>query len=379
MSRLHKVSVTITMIVCLLLLTSCWDQRLLKDLKLVFTVGFDKGENEEILSSIAIRESKKVSIGGEPGEATVAVVKASGITLRDTRLQLDRKIPGEFSPSKMRVYLIGEDLAIEDLYSILDILYRDPRAPLGAKLAITKGDAFSVIEMGTIKETLLTEAVTDLLENGEENTIIVNETVQTICPIMFDPSSDFVLPVIERIEPHDIQISGVGLISGKVFTGDILPPSDATILLLMAGHKGKKTQMVLKVHGDEKIVRNQYMTLNINKSKPSIKIQADSPDSIKVEVQLELSTSIAEYPKNSPLDKQKVDKLAEKAASIIEEKSKPIIATIQEANSDVLRIGEELRVHHHSIWEELKWRETYPNIEIIPKISVKITGTGIIN
>lgn len=379
MSRLRKLSATIIMIVCLLLLTSCWDQRLLKDLKLVFTVGFDKGENDEILSTIAIRESKKVSIGGEPGEATVAVVKASGITLRDTRLQLDRKIPGEFSPSKMRVYLIGEDLAREDLYSILDILYRDPRAPLGAKLAISKGDASSVIEMGTIKETLLTEAVTDLLENGEENTIIANETVQTICPIMFDPSSDFVLPVIERIEPHDIQISGVGLISDKVFTGDILSPSDATILLLMAGHKGKKTQMVLQVHEEEKIVRNQYMTLNINKSNPTIKIQADSPDSIKVEVHLELNTSIAEYPKNSPLDKQKVDKLAEKATAIIEERSKPIIETIQGANSDVLKIGEEVRVHHHSTWEKLKWRDTYPNIEIIPKISVKIIGTGIIN
>ncbi|MCA1319293.1 Ger(x)C family spore germination protein [Bacillus tianshenii] len=379
MSRLRRLSVTLIMIFCLLLLTSCWDQRLLKDLKLVFTVGFDKGENDEILSTIAIRESKKVSIGGEPGEATVAVVKASGITLRDTRLQLDRKIPGEFSPSKMRVYLIGENLAKEDLYSILDILYRDPRAPLGAKLAITKSDASRVIEMGTIKETLLTEAVTDLLENGEENTIIANETVQTICPIMFDPSSDFVLPVIERIEPHDIQISGIGLISDKVFTGDILPPHDATILLLMAGHKGKKTQMVLKVHKDEKIVRNQYMTLNINKSKRTITIQADSPESIKAEVHLELSTSIAEYPKNSPLDKQKVDKLAEKAAAIIEENSIPIIETIQGANSDVLKIGEEIRVHHHSIWEELKWRETYPNIKIIPKVSVKITGTGIIN
>ncbi|MGM0836700.1 MAG: Ger(x)C family spore germination protein [Bacillota bacterium] len=375
----RKLSVFITLLICLLLLTSCWDQRLLKDLKLVFTVGFDKGDNGEIVSTVAIRESKKGSVGGEPGEATVAVVKASGITLRETRLELDRKIPGEFSPSKMRVYLIGEDLAKEDLYSILDILYRDPRAPLGAELAIVKGNSSDVIEMGTIKETLLTEAVTDLLENGEENTIIANETVQTICPIMFDPSSDFVLPVIERIEPHDIQISGVGLISDKVFTGEILPPTDATILLLMTGYSGKKTQMVLKVHEDEKIVRNQYMTLNINKAKPNIKIDAKSPDSIKVVVDLPLKTSIAEYPKNGPLDKKRVDNLSKKGAKIIEAQSRKVIETIQESNSDVLKIGEELRVHHHSIWEEINWRETYPNIEIIPKVSVKITGTGIIN
>lgn len=379
MPLLRKLSIAITVCICLLLLTSCWDQRLLKDLKLVFTLGLDKGENNEIVATVGIRETKKGSTGGSAGEASVAVETASGITLRDTRFGIDRKIPGKYSPSKMRVYLIGEDLGKEDLYSILDVLYRDPRAPLGSKLAIVEGDAGSIIEMKTINETLLTEAVTKLLENASENTLIANETVQSICPVMFDSSSDFHLPIIKKVGANNIEIMGVGLISGRSYTGVTLSPPESTLLLLMSDKKGKKTQFNLMVHENEKIERNNYMTINILKVQQKIKLRADSPESIKAFVHLDLTASIAEYPKNHIVSKKKADELAKKAESILEAQAITILDKIQSANSDILKIGKELKVHHHSVWEKVKWREAYPDIEIIPNVTVKITDTGIIN
>lgn len=362
-----------------LLLTGCWDQRLLKDLKLVFTVGFDLGENEEINSHVAIRETKKLSIGGKPGEATVAVVEGNGITLRDTRLELDRRIPGEFSPSKMRVYLLGEELAKQDLYSILDILYRDPKAPLGAKLAIVQGKAEEVIHMQTIKETLLTEAITDLLVNSEDHTIVQNETVQTVCPVMFDPSADFSLPVINKIETHDIETVGMGLISERKFTGVTLDAEHSTILLLIANKKGKIAQLNMMVMPEEENIRNRYMTLNIGKAKAKMNATVNSPSDIKVTIDLKIKGTIAEYPKNHLVDKKVVKELEEKATEHIQAQSEEVIKIIQEANSDILQIGQHLKVHHNKTWKELKWREVYPTIEIITNVSVDITGTGIIN
>lgn len=380
MPKQRKILVISSIILCLILLTACWDQRLLKDLKLVFIVGFDKGENDEILSSIAIRGSKKLSTGGTSGEATVAIVEGSGITLRDTRLELDRKIPGEFSPSKTRVYLLGEALAREDLYTIFDILYRDPRAPLGAKLAIVRdGDAANIIRMKTIKETLLTEAIQNLLENAEQRTLISNETVQSICPTMFDPASDFHLPVIQKAGSHDIEVSGLGLISDRNYTGVTLNPIESTLLLLLEGKKGKKTQLNLMVHPDEEKVRNRYMTINIGKAKQKMEVAVHSLNNITVSIDLNLTATIVEYPKNDVVDKKVVDQLAKKAATSLEEQAKEIVKTIQLANSDVLSIGEEIKVHHHDSWKKLNWRETYPTIDIQPKVKVKIVGTGIIN
>ncbi|WP_226683356.1 Ger(x)C family spore germination protein [Sutcliffiella horikoshii] len=363
----------------LLLLTGCWDQRLLKDLKLVFTVAFDAGEGDEIISHVAIRETEKLSVGGKPGQATVAVVEGKGITLRDTRLSLNKRTPGEFSPSKMRVYLMGEELAQEDIYSILDILYRDPKAPLGAKLAIVEGKAEDIIHMKTIKETLLTEAISDLLITAEDNTIIVNETVQTVCPIMFDPSADFSLPVIKEVETHDIEVIGMGLISDRTYTGVTLDTEHSTNLLLLANKKEKIAQVNMMVHPEEENPQNRYMTLSISKAKSKIKTTVNSPTDIQVTIEMKVKGAIAEYPKNHLVDKSKVKELEEKAAQYLTSQSEEVIKIIQDANSDVLRIGQQIKVHHNTTWKDIKWREVYPTIEIVPNVTVEITGTGIIN
>ncbi|NLP50138.1 Ger(x)C family spore germination protein [Bacillus sp. RO1] len=378
MSR-RKLHIMVCLILAMFLMTGCWDQRLLKDLKLVFTVAFDLGESDEIVSHIAIRETEKLSVGGQPGQATVAVVEGQGITLRDTRLSLDKRIPGEFSPSKMRVYLMGEELAKKDIYSILDILYRDPKAPLGAKLAIVEGKAEDILHMKSIKETLLTEAISDLLVNSEKNTIIHNETVQTVCPTMFNPSADFSLPVIKKIEMNDIEVIGMGLISDRSYTGITLDDKQSTILLLLANEKAKVAQVNMLVHPEEENLQNRYMTLSISKAKSHIKTSVHSPSAIKVTIDLKVTGAIAEYPKNHLVDKEKVKELEEKATQHLTAQSEEVINIIQDAKSDVLRIGEHIKVHHNKIWNDIKWREVYPTIEIVPNVTVEITGTGIIN
>ncbi|WP_404350819.1 Ger(x)C family spore germination protein [Sutcliffiella horikoshii] len=369
----------VCVLLTLILLTGCWDQRLLKDLKLVFTVAFDAGEGDEIISHVAIRESEKLSVGGQPGQATVGVVEGKGITLRDTRLNLDRRIPGEFSPSKMRMYLMGEELAQKDIYSILDILYRDPKAPLGAKLAIVEGKAEDIIHMKTIKETLLTEAISDLLVTAEDNTIIENETVQTVCPIMFDPSADFSLPVIKMIETNDIEVVGMGLISDRTYTGVTLDAEHSTTLLMLANKKAKVAQVNMMVHPEEENPQNRYMTLSISKAKSKITTTVNSPTDIHVKIDMKVTGAIAEYPKNHLVSKQKVKVLEEKAAQYLTTQSEEVIKIIQDANSDVLKIGQQIKAHHNKTWKDIKWREVYPTIEIEPNVKVEITGTGIIN
>nr|WP_277814285.1 Ger(x)C family spore germination C-terminal domain-containing protein [Bacillus sp. LL01] len=94
---------------------------------------------------------------------------------------------------------------------------------------------------------------------------------------------------------------------------------------------------------------------------------------------LKISGSIVEYPKDGLIDKKVVKELEKKAAKHIELQAQEVIKIIQEANSDVLKIGQNIKVHHNKTWKEIKWREVYPTIEIIPNVSVHITGTGIIN
>lgn len=363
---------------CLIFTTGCWDQKLLKDLKLVFTVGFDLEENKDILTTIAIRETTRAKKGGGQGEALPVVIDGRGKTVRETRLEIERKSTGEFSPSKTRIYLLGEDLAKEDLYSIFDVLYRDAYAPLGAKVVITKNRASDIIHMKYINESLMSEGITGVLQSSEDDSFIKQETVQTICPILFDGGRDFALPVLAKDGPGTVQIIGMGLISDKVFTGTTITTDDSALMLILSGIKNKHAQFQFLINENEENYRDQFITLNVKKFKRDMKVNADSPSTIEAKIDLTLHLVVTEYPHDELMDYTYVKEIEKQLEPLFIQKANSIIEVLQENNCDLFGIGQKVRSYHTNTWDQIDWRETYPNITIEPNIHVKIVGTGLI-
>ncbi|MDX5475730.1 MAG: Ger(x)C family spore germination protein [Bacillaceae bacterium] len=363
---------------CLIFTTGCWDQKLLKDLKLVFTVGFDLEENRDILTTIAIRETTRAKKGGGQGEAIPVVIDGRGKTVRETRLNIERKSTGEFSPSKTRIYLLGEELAREDLYSIFDVLYRDAHAPLGAKVVITQNRASDIIHMKFIAESLMSEGLSGILQSSEDDSFIKQETVQTICPILFDSGVDFALPVLAQDGPGTVQVIGMGLISDKVFTGTTITTDDSTLMLILNDVKSKKAQFQFLINENEENFRDQFITLNVKKFKRDMKVNADSPSTIEAKIDLTLHLVVTEYPHDELMDYTYVKEIEKQLEPLFVQKAKSIIEVLQENNCDLFGIGQKVRSYHTETWDQIDWRETYPNITIEPNIHVKIVGTGLI-
>ncbi len=87
-------------IIPLLLMTGCWDERLVKDINLIYSQALDKTDEGLIETTI-------VTIGGAPNESGAqvstqkpAIISAMGNTPRDSRMNLDRKVSGELYASK---------------------------------------------------------------------------------------------------------------------------------------------------------------------------------------------------------------------------------------------------------------------------------------
>ncbi|MBM7649105.1 Ger(x)C family germination protein [Bacillus ectoiniformans] len=348
----------------------CWDQRLLKESRLVYGSGFDLTEDGKIYTSSVIRDF----VNGVP---TNAVVHATGDTIRDTRIQMDRKVSGIFQPSKNRVFLLGEKVAKQDIYSFLDVFYREPNSSLSANLGVVKGKASDIIDMKATENTLIAEYLSEIIASEVQVTSIPNVNIQTVCTLMFDEGKDFFIPAFKK-KGEEVVLDGTAMFHKRSLTG-YLTGEETTLLLIMQGEKAKTARYVTKISSGQKPNKNNYITYSFKKAKSNLKIVSSKPGNVQAEVTVNTKISIVEYPQDHLIDPKVIVKLERKIEEQLTKKAEKTITKIQKANSDLLGIGRELIAYHNADWKQMKWDKEYPDITIIPKFNVEIVGHGIIN
>ncbi|BCB04318.1 germination protein KC [Bacillus sp. KH172YL63] len=358
------------MLFILILLTGCWDQRLLKNGRLVFSAAFDFSPDENIHGTAIIRDFKD-------GTPTNTMVEADGRTVRDVRMHMDRKISGTFEPSKNRIFLLGEELAKKDVYDFLDIFYRDPNSSISSKLAVTEGEAGNALKLISQKNILISEYLIEIIGSAESFTGIPKVNLQSVCTLMFDEGRDFFVPLF-KIRDEELILSGTALFHKRSMTGTLSIP-DSTLLLILMNQKAKIARYVTKVDHNKKVKIENYITYNMVDPKTKMTVISSTPGDIEVELHLKTGISVVEFPQDELADKGKVKKLEEKIAKHLKADAVKMIKKIQEANSDIFGIGREFIAFHPKEWESMDWEKEYPTITITPKVELEIVGNGIIN
>jgi Ger(x)C family germination protein len=373
-----KYKIVLISLICLLPLTSCWDQRLLKESRLVYSAGYDLAADNNIKVTAVIKTNSQG--GSDPSQVrtTNVFVTATGKTSGDARLKVTRKVSGDYATNKTRVLLLGDELAKQDIYPIFDIVYRDPRSSLGAKVIIAKGRAEEILKLNKVEATLVSEEVLDLITTAESHTIVPIENVQTICTIMFDPGEDIVLPLIEKIDDKLIDISGLALFNDQKYTGYNLLDDEPTMLLLFKNQMDKFARFNVEVSPKEKDIRERYISIEVRKNDPKMKIEISKENKITVNLNLKLEVDTLEYAHDELDSKKEIEMLNKALSKQLTKKAEKVIQTLQESNCDALGIGRQLISFHPDVWKKLDWNKAYRKITIKPKVEVKIVGSGIL-
>src|SRR5690625_542902 len=135
------------MIILLLILAGCWDKRYLKEHSLILAIGYDLNDDGRISKTVSfpkeITGSDGQSDNPKESENETEALTTTGNTIGDSDIELDRFLSQKFDRSKARVLLIGKKLAEHGIFPSLDSMYRDPRGPLGASVAIVSDRAES--------------------------------------------------------------------------------------------------------------------------------------------------------------------------------------------------------------------------------------------
>jgi len=369
--------ITKWMMICLVLftLTGCWDQRQFKNIKLVLAAGFDQVDDDKIKSTVIIPTVEKGMEG--PGNEYIQTVTTESNTLREGRTQIDQKISKIFDASKIRVILLGEELAKKDILPLLDVFYRDPKSNLNAMLAVVEGEAEDIINLRVDHEPRISGYISGLLKGQVKLTQAPVENIQLICAEMMEPGQDFGLPVISLNEEEGlINYEGIGLFHGQKYTGKSLDPRESLLLLLLNGQKGKMARLSAKVNSDQEPAVKNYVSFDVRNIKQ--KIEIEKKEQIEVSVKLKLKVGITEYP-HDHITPPSLKELEKKLSKLLTADAADVVKKIQEANSDVFGIGRRLQAYHNKEWKQLNWEEDYPEINITPDVKVNIEEHGIIN
>lgn len=367
-----KRKLTILLSICTLL-GGCWDQHPMKNAVLVQISSYDSLDNEEFLLGVSIPIIEEAS-GGAQAMVKSETFSAKGLTPRDSRRKISQEISGILDTSKNKLILFGEKLAATDIYPSLDVIWRDPRNSLGATLGIVEGEAVDILKINPKHETNVSEYIHDALTSAEENTIIPNETIQTLASEMLDPGEDIVLPYLTINNKKSAVVVGLALMNDRKYSGN-LSPQDSTLLLLLKDKKGKYARFTKKVNNEEEHPLNNYISFNVQHLKRKLKVHVKDGE-VSVNLNLNIKVNIEEYP-SGDVPKQ-IDHLNKVLSEQLTKDAERIITKLQEVNCDVFGIGRRLMAFHPRTWERQDKKDYLKNIKFYTNVKVDIISHGIV-
>ncbi|MED3760791.1 Ger(x)C family spore germination protein [Peribacillus frigoritolerans] len=364
--------------ICLLLITGCWDQNLMKDATLIQTITFDQTDEGEFSLGFSIPNIYRNSM--DSGQETEAInsenLSTVANTPREGRMKLNTEIPGNLDSSKNKLVLFGEQFAKGDIYPSLDVIWRDPRSSLSAKLAVVKGKAFDTLSIQPRVESNISQNILYLIRSTETNTIIPDESIQTLASEILDPGEDIVLPLLKiGRNGTTIDVAGVALFDDRKLSGT-LSQEESTLFLLLNNKQSKYARFTKYVNGNKELNMNNFISLNVDHIKRKLNVSVNDRGEVFVNLNLHLKVIVEEYPiGNVP---NKVDQLNNKLSNTFTNNAEEVIKKLQEANCDAFGIGRRLIAFHHDTWKEKDKTNYFKDVKFKSKVDVEITQYGIV-
>lgn len=350
-------------------LAGCWDQQPLVDKTIVNGISFDLTDEGKIHATV--RDLILKSTGGGQFEVVDELVHAERPSLAGLSIDVNSKTAGQVDYSQANILLIGDELAKKGIQQVLDPFYRGKNSSITSKVVITNGKAEEIIS-SEIKKSPIAFYILKLMESAVSETLIPDENVFTVWTKILSPGKDIIVPYV-KLEESKIVIDGVALFNGNKFSGTTLSKEQSSLLLLLLDDLNKTNTMSPILNQDSK---EQYISFATRKLKRNMEIKVDEKSGninakIDLNIQVEVNTIQQDL-----RDNLKIKKLNQEISKELTKQAKEVIDLLLKANCDVFGIGMEISNTHPDLWKKMNWDEEYKNVQIEPKVNVKIIKTG---
>lgn len=360
-------------VLMLLSLPGCMDRIDLEDATLSLMVGLDLNEKNELLfyvsSPVFSREAKKKS--EEFG------VKAK--SLRQSRARFDEVVSGMTLSGKIQLFVVSKRLLESpDWFRLLDVVYRDARFSVNARMIAFDGPVHKLFHMPTPTKPRLALHLTKLVDTANRRNITVKTTVQELHRQMYEKG---MTPSITKLNrENEIKVMGTALLSEQgAFATEITGQETAYLQMLLHKKRGEISLSIPYPDEEEnkKIVKKRLSFFVKGISKKVKTTYADGRFQFDVDMKLRVSISERLFPFDMEKDYTKMEKVIEQE---ILHNFQQLIMKCQNLNIDPFGFGLYARAHEYPEWKKVEndWPQNFAKatVRIVPHVSIK--GNGIV-
>lgn len=370
-------------------LTGCWDRKELNEIGIVLAMGIDKDESGKFtLTSQMIRPISSHK-GQSNRETSVTMVTAQGDSLleatRNTAKKSDRI---SFFPH-VRIVVVGERVAREGIYDVIDLVSRTPQLRANVWLMIAKDKkASDVLQIRSGIENIQASYLEGIIKGKKINTEITAVQALGIIKKIEGEGINPVTGAFRIITEEKPQVEGksshvkesIILSEAAVFNKDklvgYLNEVETRGFNIIAG-KTKSSAVRVPSNNDE----SKYTSIVIKKVKSHIKPYVIN-GKISFDINVKVIGDIWEVPDNTNiLNQEEIYKINDKFRKVIENSiNKCAYKTQKELKTDILGFGSTLNSRYPKEWKKVKdqWDKIFVTMPYTVSVETNIKNTGLI-
>ncbi|WP_157967399.1 MULTISPECIES: Ger(x)C family spore germination protein [Paraliobacillus] len=379
----------IIMIICLLVLTGCWDRRELSDLGIVAGMAIDKDPitGEYVLTSQYIRPAAESTQSPTPEEPNL-VVSTTGKSLAEVMRKSNKTIDRKSFFAHNKIIIISEELARDGLIPIIDSFQRGKEVRGHVWFSIAKD--IEAKELLQIKKNGISRVPANslhgLFENAEHDAVATN--MLTYYKQVLEAGEDPVVGVLTREETEIKPFEQVELSGGAVFKEDklvgFLNESDTR------GYNWIREEGPMNDRGTMSLPslleEGKLATILLQQASSSITAKVGSDNQITFTIDVEQKARMTGQEATEAIKTRKeitdyLNDLQVVAEKEIETEIREVIDKAQEEfQSDIFGFGDILHKQYPKVWKKEKdnWSDTFVDVAYTVNVKVNITSSGLI-
>ncbi|CAH1222248.1 hypothetical protein PAECIP111893_04835 [Paenibacillus plantiphilus] len=364
---MSKDRVTIGLLVLLIFLAGCGDQRILERTGFIQSTSYDLLPNGRVKFSISLpKADPEIKVSRE----FLTTVALSG---KEARIKLARETNLMLVSGQLRTTLFGLSIARAGLWDHMDTLLRDPTISEQAKIVIVNGDAHELLQKNYKEYPRTGQYVDRLVEKEATGHTIPLTTLYSFTRDYHDDGIEPVAPIVKDAG-QNIVVDGVALFHGSSYV-DKIKADDSLIFAFLRGNF-KHGEISVDLTKDTK--ESKTAMLSSLASKRKVDVRHETNGRTTVNMQVSVKVSVMEYVGKFRLsnDAQR-HTLEQQISEIMTNRAARLIKFLQEKKIDSIGAGIYVRNSmSYRAWKKLNWYEEFPNVNLQCKVKVKIKDYG---
>ncbi|MED4755333.1 Ger(x)C family spore germination protein [Brevibacillus choshinensis] len=353
--------------------SGCYDRMDLEDATLTLMLGLDVDDKDNLLvyasSPVFSKEAKEKSERFS--------VKTS--TIRQSRSRLDAVETGLTVAGKVQIIILSKRLLQHpDWFSFLDVMFRDAKFTVNARVVALDGDVSEVFSYYPKDKPRLSLHLMGLIDTANQRNITVKTSVQELHRQMYEKGMTPSLTLMKK--EKEMAIKGTALLDEKGKYATMVRLKENVLLeLVQRGVRGEMS-LTIPVHEKEKkkgLVKPR-LSFFVKKASTKIKPTYDG-NRFHFDVKMKINVGISE--RLFSFDVKKEHKQLEKIiGDEMKKEIEGLLKKCQKHKVDPVGFGIYARAYQYEAYKQVEneWTNAFSQADIKVSVETIIKGNGIV-